>query len=337
MTQNNEEKIKKIVKTQVGERKIKLKSAQILARFHAENEALITKPRRINAFQLKLGLSFISAFLVLGSLAYVAHAFSSTTDPSVTSSGIVPSEDHYNDKVAGGKEGEFIFMVASALLYANESTVEVEGAPRMKYYTQTPSFDRTTLEATLDQTLPLVEEIFEAKKGYQYKNNHGGAYHGKHGTYPNEYIINERIRIVLNVGIDDETVDTEIVGEVILDEQSYRLHGEKKGDKQKGAMNFALEIEYSNDAYLQITSKNGRDEQIFTYNLIVRDEQMLFVEIASLRRGQKNNRFVSVDVVYVGVAFHFEIERRGDKYFIEYDEYTITVTKNNAGEYVYIY
>lgn len=340
MTHIDDENIKKIIKENVGKRKIKLNSDQIITRYHAEQHNVITKPRRFSTLQLKIGLSFLSAFLVIGSFIYLSHALSlfpsdtSNSDP-VTST----NDDHYDNKVADGKEGEFIFMVTSSLHYVKDNGSKLPPDPRIKFYSSAVIFDQTNLEATLDETLPLIEEFYQAKKGYKFQNQRGGAYHGKHGTYPNEYVVNDSIRIVLNVIIEDDTNegDTEIFGEIIVDDLSYRIYGEKQGGKEKGEINFALKVEYSDDAYLQIFSKNNRDEQIFTYHLVVDGEEILLIEIESYRRGQKNNRLVGVDVVHGGISYRFEIEYRGEKFFIEYGEYLITAIKNENNGYEYFY
>lgn len=340
MTHIDEENVKKIIKESVEKTEIKLSSKQIITRFHDEKQTVRVKPRRFSPLQLKIGLIFLSAFLVVGTFTYLTHAFSLFgRGTSQHSTSITTSDEQYSDKVADGKEGEFIFMVTSALLYVPGGSSGVEAAPQNKYYSMQALLDKTNLEATLDETLPLVEQFYEAKKGYQFKNHRGGAYQGKHGTYPNEYIVNDTIRIVVNVEVEDDSneIETEIIGELIKGEHSYRITGEKQRNKQKGQMNFALKIEYDDDAYLQVFSKNNHNEQTFTYHLTVDDEEILFVEISTTRRGPMNNRFVGVDVVHAGITYRFEIEYRSEKFFIEYGDYVITASKTESNQYEYFY
>lgn len=340
MTHIDDENIKKIIKNNVSKREIKLDSGEIIARFHAEKQDLDVKPRRFSSLQLRVGLSFLSAFLVIGSFMYLAKAFALfSRDPSESSSVIGSSDEQFGDKVADGKEGEFIFMVTSALLYAEDESAKLPLAPRLKFDYSLLSFEQSNLEATLDKTLPLIEQFYAARKGYKYKNHRDGNYQGKHGTYSHEYIVNDTIRIVVNVEIDDDNTaeETEIIGELIVNELSYRISGEKQRDKQKGEMNFALKIAYSDVAYLQVFSKNSRDEQTFSYYLVLDDEEVFFAEIAGQRGGPKNHRSVGVDVVHAGISYYFEIEYRAEKFFIEYANYRITAIKNENNTYDYFY
>lgn len=340
MSHIDDKDIKKLIKENVSKREIKLNSAQILARYYADKQELKAKPRRLSPLKLKIGLSFLSAFLVIGSFLYLSKALSLFPPLTSESSDVISTSDNeYSNIVADGKEGEFIFMVTSALLYAPRESSGQEIEPKIKYYSALSSLDKTNIEATLDITLPLIEEFYKARKGYQFQNQRGGAYFGKHGTYANEYIIDDSIRIVVNTTVEDDTSEgeTEIFGEIISGGANYRIRGEKQGGKQKGEMNFALIVEYNDNTYLQISSQNNRDAQTFTYKLVVDDAEVMFIEITSPRRGPNHYKLVNVIVVDKSVTYSFKIEYRTERFFIEYDEYVIMAIKNEDNRYEYFY
>jgi hypothetical protein len=341
MTHIDDENIKKIIKENVSKPEIKLSAGQIMARFHERNQVPVSKRRMLSFPQVKIGLGFLSAALVIGSVLYFNREMPlpPITSSSETSISVPTSETRHGNKVAGGKEGEFIFMSTSSLLYAPNANMSPDLKINAKHDSAVVIPDQILLEETLDQTLPLVDDFYMAGNGYQYQKHQGGAYHGQYGTYTSEYIISDTIRLIANIELedDDDETESEITGELIHGDISYRIEGEKEVDHQKGETDLSLKIEYSDDSYLEISSENEHDEQTFTYDLVLDGEVILSVEIEGYTYSHKTERFVSVDVFHVGREYHFEIERRKMKYFIEYESVLITAFKNEENQYIYSY
>lgn len=340
MPQFDDQNIKKIIKDDASKHEIKLNSAQIMARFHERKQVQPAKRRILSFPQVKLALGFLSAALVIGSVLYINREIPlPPTSSSETSVSIPTSETRHGNKVADGKEGEFLFMSTSSLLYAPDEGLSPDLKLSAKHGSPTDISDQVTLEAALDETLPLVEDFYRAGMGYHYQKHQGGTYSGKYGTYTSEYIISDTVRLIANVELEDDGDETEseITGELIQGEISYRIEGEKEIDLQKGETDLSLTIEYNENSYLEISSENEDDEQSFTYNLVVDGEEILFVEIEGYNYSHKTERFVAVDVVHLGKDYHFEIELRRMQFIIEYESYIITAYKNEEGQYIYSY
>ncbi len=335
MTQHDDKDIKKIIQENVKKPEIKLTSAQIIAKFNERQVSKKSKKPFFSTFQFKLGLSFVSLALIIGATLFVTRGL--FTPPITTSE--PPLEEKQGMKVPGGKEGEFIFMSTSSLLYAplNDG---VFNSLSPRYAKSNIPANTSELEATLDQTLPLVEDFYSLDRGFNFVKNEGN-YIGVHESYTREYIINENVRVLANVEleVEDHETETEIKGEIIIDDTvSYMFEGETEVDTKDQETDISLKIFYSENSYLEVESENERGtEQNFTYKLVENGIETYYLEIENYDIKGKNSRYIDAFVKRNNIDYNFKIAKRQGKIVVEYQTYFIEVTIINKREYNYEY
>lgn len=335
MSKIDEKQIEQIIKQNVEKPDIKLTSQQILA---MHNERLAQKPKKRSIFampQFKFSLGFLSAALVLGVTLYLSRDL--ITPPIISSEPPVVSETPTPNKVAGGKEGEFLFMSTSSLtLVPTESTLNPRLAPSHIFY---PELTEPSLnpEPALDKTLPIVDDFYTAEKGYNYSRN-GGSFNGNFGSYAREYIINSYTRIIANVEleIEDDETETNIDGEIIINDNHYRFSGETEVDLEDHETDISLRIDYNENSYLEINSENENDGQKFTYKLYENGNESLYVLIESYDFPTHGRHFVDVETKDIYGTYFFHIEKTGTGYEITYNN-TIIHAVLSDDKYIYSY
>lgn len=359
MRQMNDDKIKKIIQDNVKKPEIKLSAAQILA-MHEERQRTKAKPKRTPFFSrslFKYSLGFLSAALVIGLTVYLLRdtvippIISTSQDPetSETSSespttSSPTSEPRQNTKIPHGKEGEFVFMSTSALNYAPAGSITPSGAIKPLARSSSSSLtdeEKVELEATLDQTLPLVDDFFNADKGFNYARNQG-SFAGKYGTYAREYIINEYTRIIGDIEIEEEDTGTEMEldGEIIIYDTHFHFEGETEIDTTDNETDISIKIEYDEDSYLEIQSENDNGKQTFEYKLYLDGDEKYYVEIESYNEsghGGGPRHCVDVKAKYNNIDYEFVITKRNGKFMIEYDYIIIIAHEIEDKKYSYSY
>ncbi len=337
MTHNDDKDIKKFISENVEKPEIKLTSQQIIARF---NERQVTKPVKRSIFampQFKLGLGFLTIALLVGTTVYLTR---DVIVPPVISSEDPPILVKEGNKIPGGKEGEFLFMSSSAIVYAPSESVAItpQISARLDFSPTAAIDNQVELEATLDQTLPLVTDYYESTRGFNFQKNQG-SYNGTYGTYTREYIINENTRLIANVEleVDDTETETEIDGEIIMNDKTYRFEGETEVDITDNETDISLKIYYTENSYLEINSENEGNEQTFKYKLTLDGNEAFYAEMESYNMKGNTTRFIDTNVKRNNIDYYFHIERRMSHFVVYYNNYMITATLGTDHKFTYDY
>ena len=344
MNKLNDENIKDIIRSTVEKPDIKLTSRQIIAKYEQQKHSIPTKKSLWSFPSFKMGVGFAAAALIIGSLVYFAQGqllppiTSDSIDSGSTDTSLI---DREMQQIPGGKEGEFVFMSYSALAYTPSTELNMtfyKGQSQNHGSDNNDSFDQTTLEGVLDQTMPLIEDFYELDEGFNYIRN-DGVFVGQFGTYTSEYVIDETTKIIANVDFEEEgdETETELEGELVIGLNHYAYEGKTETDLSDGQTDIELTIHYNENSYLEIESENSDRKQEFYYHLVENGAQVFELKIETYRHGQHHRQMVEVEVEKDGEEYQFVVEKMMMKYYVTYGRTVIMVTSDGTGKFDYSY
>lgn len=327
----DEEKVVTIIKDTLGDKEIKTNSHQIMARFEREKATSPTSKKWFSFPVLKIALPILISSVVIA-------VFMGTLGKSNPSSPTI-SEPDFNlspMKTIEGKEDEFIFLSLTATAFAPSNDINMTNY-RLKLFNKQTTYTQEELIGVLDQTMPLVTDFYEIDESFTYVKNQG-TFEGVFGVYTHQFIIGDNVEIIANVDFeeDDDEVETEIEGEIIIEGTSYRYEGESEYDAEDNERDFSMKIEYSDDSYMELESENQGKHQTFKYKLVESDKEVFSTEIESFRRDNDGGRYTKVDVMVNKIDYKFIFNRIENIYYAEIKHQQVIIELIN-GDYKYTF
>lgn len=344
----DDEKIVKIIKEKVGERPIKKTSSQILARFEREKARPTPRKPWFKLPAFKVGLTFVATSLVIGVFVYlnredIVPPIVTTSEDITNSSTISSSEEPVSlvlepSKTIDSKEGEFVLLSLTATSYIPNPEVDLtfyKGGPGGNH--QNDDYSQSEIGEVLDEAMPLVEDFYLLEGEFNYIKNEG-SFVGEYGVYTHQFIIDETTQIIANVDFEeeDDELESEIEGEIIILEKHYRYEGESEYDLVDQERDFSMKIAYSEDSYLELESENNGNNQKFKYKLVNQDEEIFKMEIETFRHGHEEKRYTKVEVEMNDKEYNFIFHRQNDEYIAEISRMRILIHKEEE-QFIYTF
>jgi len=326
----DDEKIKSIIKKHQSDPQIRLTASEVLHTYEvrqAQKLKMRHEKKKIwwfvpSTFSLAAGLTAAIIFVM---------------QPQGEGSSVISeSSIVYQAEIPGGKDGEFIFMTASALAFSDTDNLALIFNPDLAKANNSTSTNFSTIEETLDYTMPLVETFTQASSGLDFTVDEG-EFVGEYATYQYQIQLNNELYVFCNTTFDkddQEETETEISGELHTGTRVYQVDGEKEVDLTDSETDLKINVHLSNTRTIAIQSENENHEQKFSYSELENDELISEVEIkAEVEEGQYS---LSVQAKQGGNQHQFEIQvQNSNSYRVLTDDETIEVTVTGHHRYTY--